>query len=135
MRDLQTIKKINMRVIFSLLAVTGLLVGFSSCYNDKEELLYGSTMSCDTASAISYTQKIVPLFQNACYSCHSGPSPSGAIAMGTYATDKAVAASGRLVGSLEHASGYSAMPQGAAKFSACSISQVKKWISSGTPNN
>lgn len=92
-------------------------------------------MSCDTVSAISYTQKIVPIFQNACYSCHSGPSPSGAIAMGTFASDKAVALSGRLMGSLNHAAGFSAMPQGAAKFSSCNIAIIQKWVNSGTPNN
>lgn len=124
-----------MRILVSIVLLSVFLVSLTSCYNDKEELLYGSTMSCDTVSAISYTQKIVPIFQNACYSCHSGSSPSGAIAMGTFATDRAVAASGRLMGSLNHAAGYSAMPQGAAKLSNCSIAIIQKWVNSGTPNN
>lgn len=124
-----------MRIVVSILLAIGFLFSLTSCYNDKEELLYGTNMSCDTVSAISYTQKIVPIFQVACYSCHSGASPSGAIAMGTFATDKAVAASGRLMGSLYHSSGYSAMPQGAAKLSACSIATIQKWVDSGTPNN
>jgi hypothetical protein len=124
-----------MRIVFSIFMLIVFLLSLTSCYNDKEELLYGTTMSCDTVSAVSYTQKIVPIFQNACYSCHSGTSPSGAIAMGTFNTDKAVAASGRLMGSLHHAAGYSAMPQGAAKLSTCNIAIIQKWVNAGTPNN
>lgn len=95
--------------------------------------MYGNTI-CDTAAAVSYSKQIVPLFQSECYSCHSGGSPSGGIAMGTYATDKALASSGRLYGAISYASGYSPMPKD-RKLSSCNIAAVKKWIAEGSLNN
>lgn len=55
--------------------------------------------------------------------------------MGTYTTDKAIAVNGKLYGSISHASGYSPMPQGAAKMTDCQLATIKKWIDSGSPNN
>jgi len=126
-----------MKIIFSILAIAITLVFFSSCYYDKEELLYGSsnTPCTDTTGTVSYAQKIVPLFQQYCYNCHSGNFPSGNIAMGTYATDKTIAQNGKLYGSISHLSGFVAMPQGMPKLSNCEIAVVKKWIDSGMPNN
>ena len=124
-----------MKKIIALLLIAGIAaVSFNSCYYDKEDLLYGVT-NCDTTTAVSYTQKLVPMLQQQCYGCHSGGSPSGGIAMGTYATDKAIAGNGKLYGSINHSGGFSPMPQGAAKMSNCDIAAVKKWIDAGSPNN
>ena len=114
------------------------LITLGSCYYDKEDLLYPpvtSTSTCDTVTATSYSQKVVPLFQQYCYSCHSGGSPSAGIQMGDYNSDKAIATGGRLLGTLNHQSGYSAMPQNAAKLSDCQIAIIKQWMDAGTPNN
>jgi hypothetical protein len=118
-------------IFFSILCI-------SSCYYDKEELLYkgsGNGPCTDTASTVSYSQKVVPLLQQLCYGCHSGNFPSGNIAMGTYATDKAMAQNGSLYGSINHSAGYSPMPKGAAKMSTCQIATIKKWIDAGMLNN
>jgi hypothetical protein len=117
---------------------TALMISFmSSCYYDKADLLYGgATGPCtDTSTTVSYTLKVVPLFQRYCYSCHGGTFPSGNIQMGTYATDKAVAQSGRLYGSVSYGPGYFAMPQGSPKLSTCQIADIKKWIDGGLLNN
>jgi mono/diheme cytochrome c family protein len=117
---------------------TGLVLAISSCYYDKEELLYHtvSNVPCtDTAGVVSYAQKVAPMLQQYCYSCHSGNFPSGNIAMGTYAADKAIGQNGSLYGSINHASGYSPMPQGMPKMSSCQIAVVKKWIDAGMQNN
>jgi mono/diheme cytochrome c family protein len=121
-----------------LVLLTGFVLLVSSCYYDKEELLYHSANSgpcTDTAGTISYSQKVAPMLQQYCYSCHSGSFPSGNIAMGTYATDKAIAQNGSLYGTINHASGYSPMPQGTPKMSSCDIATVKKWIDAGMQNN
>lgn len=118
-----------------ILCCLALLV-LHSCYYDKEQLLYSnSTATCDTAGVASYTQKIVPLLKQYCYSCHTGSFPSGNILMGTYTADKAIALNGKLYGSITHASGYSPMPQGLSKLTDCQIATVKKWIDEGTQNN
>ena len=109
----------------------------SSCYYDKEELLYGNTNggSCDSMAVVSYSSHVVPLFQQYCYSCHTGGSPSGGILMGTHAADRAIAVNGSLYGSISHASGYSPMPEGEPKMQDCKINIIKRWIDDGTPNN
>ena len=121
-----------------LILFAGCILLISSCYYDKEELLYRGISSgpcTDTVGAISYGQKVAPMLQQYCYSCHSGSFPSGNIAMGTYSADKAIAQNGSLYGSINHAAGYSPMPQGAPKISSCEIATVKKWIDSGMQNN
>ena len=101
--------------IFGILLLSLLTV--SSCYYDKEELLYGSANGpcIDSTGVISYSQQIVPIFQQNCYSCHTGSFPSGGILMGTYAADKAIAQNGKLYGSVNHTSGFKAMPTGCPK--------------------
>lgn len=125
-----------MKTIFIIFisAITGIFT-ISSCYYDKEELLYGGGPCTDTLTSVSYVQHVVPLLQQYCYSCHTGSFPSGNIVMGTYATDKAITLNGSLYGSITHASGYSPMPKGSAKMNSCQIARIKKWIDAGMLNN
>lgn len=114
------------------------IVLISSCYYDKEELLYGGINGgpcTDTTGMVSYNQKVVPLLQQLCYSCHNAGFPSGGIVMGTYASDKQIAANGKLYGTINHSPGFSPMPQGMPRMSACLIATIKKWIDSGMPEN
>lgn len=127
----------NIRRAFLLFTVfVSFVAVVSSCYYDKEELLYGTSGPCtDTTTNISYTQKVVPLLQQYCYSCHTGSFPSGNQLMGTYVADKAMAQSGKLYGTMNHSAGFSPMPKGMAKLNSCQISTVKKWIDAGMLNN
>lgn len=120
-----------MRILFIVLIA---LVTFSSCYYDKADQLY-PVVVCDTATVVSYSTKLVPIFQSQCYGCHSASNASGGIAMGTYAADKAIAANGKLYGSVTHSSGYSAMPKGGTKLTTCQLRLIKSWIDNGMPNN
>jgi len=119
----------------ALLIVSMIFV--SSCYYDKADLLYsGNAGPCtDSSGTVSYAQKVVPLLQQYCYSCHTGNFPSGNQLMGTYTSDKAMAMNGMLYGTIAHSAGYSPMPQGMAKMTNCQIAVIKKWIDSGTLNN
>jgi mono/diheme cytochrome c family protein len=126
-----------MKFIFSMLIIC-CIVFISSCYYDKEDLLYGNVNSgpcTDTTAIVSYSQKVVPMLQQQCYSCHTGSFPSGGIVMGTYATDKAIGQNGKLYGSVNYSSGFSPMPKGMPKMSNCQIATIKKWIDAGMPNN
>lgn len=121
-----------------LVLFTGLFVlSFYSCYYDKADLLYptGSTVSCDTIATVSYTQNVVPLLKTQCYGCHGASGGSGGINMSTYANDKAIAANGKLYGSISHAAGFVPMPQGTAKMTTCQLAAIKKWIDAGALNN
>jgi hypothetical protein len=129
-------KSNKMKVKLSILIIMICSAVIGSCYYDKEALLYGNASACtDATGVVSYSQKIVPMMQQLCYNCHSGGSPGGGILMGTYVADKAIALNGKLYGSINHSSGYSPMPAGAPKMSACQIAVVKKWIDDGMLNN
>ncbi len=108
----------------------------SSCYYDKESVLYPTQPSnCNTPATVSYAQHVLPLLQVSCYGCHSGVSPGGNIAMGTWAADNALALNGKLYGSISWAPGYAPMPLGGSKISTCNLAIIKKWVDSGAPNN
>lgn len=114
--------------------LSGMVV--SSCYYDKESVLYPATPStCSTPATVSYGQHVLPILQAKCYGCHSGVAPGGNIAMGTWAADNAIAVNGKLYGSVSWAAGYQPMPLGASKLSACNLEVIKKWVESGAPNN
>ncbi len=119
-----------------VLLLIGGLVTLTACYYDKEDLLYGPALPCtDSTGTISYTAKVVPILQTNCYGCHSGASPSGGQAMGTYTADKALVTNGKLIGTITHATGFSPMPKGGSKISNCNIAVIQKWVTAGAPNN
>jgi hypothetical protein len=126
-----------MKLVFSMLFI-GCITYLSSCYYDKEDLLYGNNIGgpcTDTAGIVSYSQKVVPMLQQQCYSCHTGSFPSGGIVMGTYTADKAIGLNGKLYGSVSYSSGFSPMPKGMSKMNNCQVAIIKKWIDAGMPNN
>ncbi len=108
---------------------------FSSCYYDVEEDLYPGNGACDTNS-VTYSGTVLPILQsNGCLSCHSGSTPSGNISLDGYNNVKNAALNGKLYGTISYAAGYSPMPKGGNKMSACNINRIKAWIDAGTPGN
>jgi cytochrome c553 len=89
---------------------------------------------CDTA-VITYSGATAPIVNTYCKGCHNPSSLGGGIDLSTYAGVKAIAANGKLMGSITHASGFIAMPQGSTKLSDCRIQQIQKWIAAGALNN
>jgi len=67
--------------------------------------------------------------------CHSSTSAGGGIDLSTYSTIKAKVSDGKLWGSINQLPGFSAMPKNGSKLSVCEITQIKKWIDAGSPNN
>ena len=90
--------------------------------------------ACDTA-IFTYSGAVSPLMNTYCKGCHNPASLGGGIDLSTYSTVKIQTLNGKLIGSITHASGFSPMPTGGSKLSACQIIQVKKWIAAGTLNN
>jgi uncharacterized membrane protein len=89
---------------------------------------------CDS-SLFTYSGAIRPLIQNKCQGCHSGTNAQGQIDLSTYTLLKAKVTDGKLWGSINQLSGYSAMPKNGTKLSDCEIKQFQKWIAAGAPNN
>ncbi|MGC1242181.1 MAG: c-type cytochrome [Chryseosolibacter sp.] len=88
---------------------------------------------CDTTQ-YTYAAIIQPVLSNNCAGCHKAPAPGGGIDLSTFALVKAQVDNGTLVGSITHASGFIPMPQG-GKLSDCEITQIRRWVDGGAPNN
>ena len=90
---------------------------------------------CDTTN-VTFSGVIWPeIIQKSCTGCHSGASPNGGVSLENYEDVVAVAQSGQLLGVIEHQAGYPPMPQNGPQLSDCKITQIRKWIDDGTPNN
>ena len=94
-------------------------------------------VNCDT-SKYTYAAAIVPILHNYCYACHAtsvAPGSGGGVALDTYAGLLLQAQNGKLLGDLQHSSGYNQMPLGGTQLSECKITQISKWIQAGAQNN
>lgn len=90
--------------------------------------------SCDTTQ-FTYAAIIKPMISSQCQGCHTGAGAGGGIDLSTYAGVKAVADNGRLWGSVHKDPGFVAMPPAGTGLSSCQLTQIKKWIDAGSPNN
>lgn len=89
---------------------------------------------CDT-TVFTYSGAISSMMQTHCTGCHNGAAPSGGgISLSTYAEVRTQALNGKLLRSIDH-TGPFPMPKNSAKLSDCKITQVRKWINAGAPNN
>ena len=94
-------------------------------------------VNCDTTK-FTYAAAIAPLLNTYCTSCHaasSAPASGGGIVLDNYNSVLVQAQNGKLLGDLQHLTGYNAMPQGGAMLSDCKITQFRKWIAAGAANN
>jgi len=89
--------------------------------------------TCDPTQ-FGYAAIVAPILANSCVGCHKPGALSGNIDLSTYAAVKIQANNGKLLGSVQHASGFVAMPQG-GKLQDCQITQIASWIDAGIPNN
>lgn len=112
-----------------------LITGLTSCYYDKANELYPDP-GC-VITEVKYSTDIQAIVGTSCsYSgCHEARNPAGNIDLTTYAGLKAMLQTGQLVGSITHASGYSAMPKNTGKLSDCNISRIRAWIDAGALDN
>ena len=92
-----------------------------------------SISQCDTTK-FTYSGTIAPMMQTYCTGCHNSASAAGG-SLADYTSVKSAAVGGRLIGDIEHLSGYNAMPQVGAMLEDCQITQVKEWVAAGAPNN
>lgn len=126
-----------MKTILITLTAIIMLSLTESCYYDKADLLYpdGKTV-CDSTTTAKFSTDVLPLMNTSCNSgCHSTASASAGIILDTYNGVKAQVANGKLMGSINQANGYSAMPKGGGKLNTCTIAKLQQWINAGAPNN
>ena len=75
------------------------------------------------------------MLQTFCIGCHSGPTPGGLISLENYSSIFVVAQNEKLLGSVNHDSGFQPMPRGGNKLATCKIDQIKIWLRNNSPNN
>lgn len=115
-----------------LFAAIVFMLVLGGCYYDNEDDLYLGVSICDSTN-VTYSASVAPVFSESCNSCHSGGTPSGSISTDSYASVKANIA--RILGTINHQTGYSQMPQGGSKLSACNLGKIRNWVNQGMENN
>jgi hypothetical protein len=122
MRKITCMKK----KIFYIL--TGIIV-FSSCYYDKEEMLYPDGLNCATVPS-QFAANVNPLIQTRCAvaGCHAAGSTNGVGPLTSYTLIKnaAVQIKSAVV------SGF--MPRNSA-LTPVEIKTISCWVDAGAPNN
>ncbi|MBL7695497.1 MAG: hypothetical protein JNK91_11660 [Ferruginibacter sp.] len=89
---------------------------------------------CDTSS-FTYSGAIVPIINTHCKGCHNPNFISGNLDLTVYNNVQTIALNGKFMGSVDHQPGYPAMPKGGTKLGDCKLTQIRKWIAAGAPNN
>lgn len=82
---------------------------------------------CDSTK-INYNEHIKPMMTKYCTSCHSTALKLGGYDLSTYAGTLVPAKSGKLLGAVQHATGFSPMPSNSQYISNCEILLIKRWI-------
>lgn len=112
-----------------------LVMFVNSCYYDKLSELHpldGYVNTCAEGAANTYTESIRNIIKLNCISCHSSRRTEGGILLESFDQVKNEAASGRLLGVIEHKSGFQAMPPGTS-IRDCEINKIQNWIAAGLP--
>ena len=110
-----------------------LLAAFSQgCYYDKD--LINPNAICDTTT-VTYSGSVKPILTAYCTGCHSGPNAPSNIKLDAHASVKVVADNKKLLGTINHTAGFSPMPKNGTKLSECNIAKIRKWVTTGAPNN
>ena len=124
------LKKKMLRLSVIILAI--LLV--QSCYYDKTYDLLPGVEPCDTTS-FNFSGVIKPIMLQYCMDCHSTENHSAGVILDTYEGTKLIANDGRLLGVINHESGFSPMPKNLPQLDPCNIRIIELWVEDGAPNN
>lgn len=115
------------------------LLGFAGagCYNDNLEDMYPGTGGNCGLDSVTFSATIQPIMNQSCAvaGCHDAGTAMAGVNLSNYAGVQASANSGRLIGTINHSSGFSPMPKNGDKLDDCKLSQIQKWVSDGAPNN
>jgi len=106
----------------------------NGCYYDVEEELYPDSFICNIDS-VSYNIEVLPIIQFQCYQCHNAASNFGNVNLEGHSNINVYADNGKLMGAINHESGFSPMPKNQSQLGVCDLETINKWILDGAPNN
>jgi type 1 fimbria pilin len=124
--------KITLKIFFLLAIAT-----FAGCYYDSEERLYPSISGPCDDTVVTFSGTVNTILQP-CLTCHSNSDASSSgngIKLQDYSDVMIVVNNGKMMGAVNHSSGYAPMPDGGGKLPDCEIAQLQKWIDNGSLNN
>ena len=130
-----------MKLIIQISVVLVMSVMIYGCYRHNEETSFpGASLpgsaTCDT-SHVSYDSTVSKIFIQNCAlpGCHASSAPTGGYTLDNYNGVKSIVLSGRIIGAINHRTGYAFMPKDRAKLSDCNIALITSWINQGAMNN
>ena len=129
-------KILTITVLFVVIGIFSL----PSCYYDVESELYpdNGSVTCDTTNA-KFGAFVSPLMVSKCATsgCHNASTASAGVNLDGYTSIKNYMSKNQSVffGSINHNSGFSAMPKGGTKLSSCDIKKLQVWFNAGLLNN
>jgi len=107
----------------------------TGCSWDNLETLLPDTAQCDTLE-VSFSSDVVPILTSNCYGCHSNANaPDFANGLNLEDYEDVLANSARIIGAINHDSGFFPMPPGSEKLDNCKIETFEAWVSQGSLNN
>lgn len=116
-------------LIFSLITLLS-----QSCYYDKAYVLSPGVEPCDTTS-FTYAGEVKPILLQYCMDCHSTENQSAGVILDTYAGTKIIANNGKLLGVINHQSGFPPMPKDSPQLDPCTIRIIELWVEDGALDN
>jgi hypothetical protein len=113
-----------------ILSIFSVLMFNQSCKKETTP----QTFDC-AGVAPTYNGEIKAILNASCATqgCHSASSNAAGRNYSTYSAAKSNASSDAFLGSIQHLSGYSAMPKGASKLSDANIKLLSCWKQNGFP--
>jgi hypothetical protein len=124
---------LNKKLPFLLITLILLLAG---CFYDKEELLYPEP-PCDPTGS-TYSGTVSPIISRHCITCHGSAVSTvngGGNVLDNYNSLKPYVDNGKLLGAINHASGFLPMPKNSAKLTNCDIAKITDWVNNGAKDN
>jgi cytochrome c553 len=126
------------------IAAVAILMGgifMVACTNESKEKITPDTsaVGCDT-SGVTYTNYVKSVMDASCATsgCHDAGTKSDGYDFSSYEGAKAAATAMEqnksvMLGAINHESGFTEMPENAAKLSDCTIDKIAAWVNDGTP--
>lgn len=90
-------------------------------------------IECDSVN-VTFSKQVTSTLNANCVSCHNASSTNGGVSLHNYAAVKTNVDNGKLIGSINHRSGFVTMPP-SGKLDNCNLTIINKWINDGAPNN
>ena len=118
-----------MKKSYFLLAAVVLTFVLYSC---KHEIIL--RQDC-TGISPTYGNEIKAIMDVSCATpaCHSGSYAAAGIKLDSYSSVNSESKKSRFMGSIIHTTGFTSMPQGAAKLDSVTIKKLSCWIQNGRP--